>query len=175
MLTIECKQITFQGVEAYAFYLTRMDKVIRWLKRTERNQRNSASAVWQQSLKGTVCHKMITPLKTFNHLVLCVMKKMNLTPEQHTLYEMLATMYVETEFLTGYVNDLLDLRALEIGTFERLDHIFDPNKAIDKVITMFDSQLKKNKISIDVSVSNRINESRYGCSGRRDYNSIANS
>ena len=102
-----------------------------------------------QNITSTVSHEMKTPLGMIQQFVLLLSTLGHSLTEQRKQKHFLQLIQHQTLMLMGYVNDLLDLRQINTGLYQRKIAVFDPNKEVfDLIIEMFRVQAEMRNIRL---------------------------
>ena len=102
-----------------------------------------------QNITSTVSHEMKTPLGLIQQFVMLLKTFGTSLTEQRKSKHFLKLVEHQTYMLIGYVNDLLDLKQILTGLFQRKISVFDPNKEVfELIIEMFREQTSQRGIKL---------------------------
>ena len=150
VFNIECKQITYQLMPAYVFYLSSMRMNINLQRLVHRIQQKDKKYDWLENLTSTVSHEMRTPLG----LILQTSQRMaNLvSPMDKNIQQLIKMVYYQSQLMLCFVNDLLDLKQMKHGVFKQVISVFDPNEVLLTMMDMFSYQAQAQQIDLELTI-----------------------
>ena len=83
-----------------------------------------------QNLTSTVSHEMRTPLSSVSSFIDSMMEMGDSAKDRKEAHRIMNLIKFQIRILLCFVNDLLDLRQISEGVFEKKPTVFDPNKVI---------------------------------------------
>ena len=153
--SIRVKKQNYMGASAITLYtIDETPKIRRKLNRMKYLEKKQ-TASQAEMFSSTVSHEMRTPLQTmifFITQVLILISQIPSDPSKIDLSKHYCTIVKQqAEFLSSYVEDLLDLRQLRDGVFSLSLAPFHVKKVIEDVCNIFSLQSQAKNITVAVS------------------------